>query len=92
MEDVDVVVVMLVNPGHGGRKYAGAALEKIAEIRAMYAGSDLPLPHIEVDGGVSAASAGEFVAAGANVLVVGGEVFTSGEPEAVVRGLLRLGA
>ena len=72
---VDLVLVMSVNPGFGGQSFIPGALEKIARVRAMIAGRDIAL---EVDGGVTAANAGEVAAAGADFLVAGSAVFKGG--------------
>ena len=72
---VDLVVVMTVNPGFGGQAFIGSQVEKIAEIRQMIAGRDIL---IEVDGGVTPATAPQVAAAGATVLVAGSAVFKGG--------------
>jgi ribulose-phosphate 3-epimerase len=78
LDDIDLVLVMTVNPGFGGQKFIRSGLEKIARIKAMVAGRDID---IEVDGGVTADNAMEVCAAGANWLVAGSAVFKGG-PEA----------
>jgi len=70
LEQCKVVVVMLVNPGHGGPKYMETAIEKIRSLRLLK-----PDLHISVDGGVNEQNAQDLVKAGANVLVAGGSVF-----------------
>ncbi len=72
---IDLVVVMTVNPGFGGQAFIGSQVEKIAEIRQMTAGRDIL---IEVDGGVTPATAPQVAAAGATVLVAGSAVFKGG--------------
>jgi ribulose-phosphate 3-epimerase len=84
---VDVVVVMLVNPGWGGPKYMDAALAKICSLKKMCAARGVN-PYIEVDGGVSSKNAPELLTAGANVLVAGSSVFES-ENKAMAIGALR---
>jgi ribulose-phosphate 3-epimerase len=68
------VLIMSVNPGFGGQSYIPASTAKIARLRKMLddCGSQAEL---EVDGGVSAATAGQVVGAGATVLVAGSAVF-----------------
>lgn len=75
MNDVDLILVMTVNPGFGGQSFIPSQLEKIRQLRAMInkAGRDIDL---EVDGGINVATAKQAVAAGANVLVAGSAVFT----------------
>ncbi len=74
LQDVGLVLVMTVNPGFGGQKLIPQALDKVAEVRAMLdaMGSSALL---EVDGGVTAGNAGEFIRRGATVLVSGTGVF-----------------
>lgn len=73
IEDLDLILVMTVNPGFGGQKFI-PLLDKIAEIRKRIdaTGRDIDL---EVDGGVNAETAKQVIAAGANVLVAGTAVF-----------------
>lgn len=75
LDDIDLVLVMSVNPGFGGQQFIPAMLEKIARIRAMIGDRNIDL---EVDGGVTATNAAEIVSAGANVLVAGSAVFKGG--------------
>jgi len=75
LDIVDLVCVMTVNPGFGGQAFIASQLSKIARIRAMI--GDRPV-HIEVDGGVTLATAPLVVAAGANVLVAGSAIFKGG--------------
>ena len=79
IDDVDLILVMSVNPGFGGQGFIPAMLDKIARIRAMIGERDIRL---EVDGGVSAANAGAIAAAGADVLVAGSAVFKGNDPSA----------
>jgi ribulose-phosphate 3-epimerase len=69
---VDLILVMSVNPGFGGQKFIGSAIEKIRDLRAMAAGRPID---IEVDGGITPEVAPDVVQAGANVLVAGSAVF-----------------
>ncbi|MFT6451455.1 MAG: ribulose-phosphate 3-epimerase [Halocynthiibacter sp.] len=75
LDMVDLVCVMTVNPGFGGQKFIHSQIEKVAELRAMI--GDRPI-HIEIDGGVDAATAPLVSAAGADVLVAGSAVFKGG--------------
>jgi ribulose-phosphate 3-epimerase len=72
IDQLDLVLVMTVNPGFGGQKFIPSMLDKIRQSKAMIGGRDIDL---EVDGGVTAANAGEIVQAGANVLVAGSAIF-----------------
>ena len=75
--DIDLVLVMSVNPGFGGQRFIATQLEKIACIRAMITKSGRDI-RLEVDGGVDAAIARQCVAAGADVLVAGTAAFRGG--------------
>jgi ribulose-phosphate 3-epimerase len=81
LDDVDLVLIMTVNPGFGGQAFIPATLEKIRRVRAMIGGRPI---RIEVDGGITAENAGAVVAAGADVLVAGSSIF-KGEREAAYR-------
>lgn len=72
LDDVDLVLIMSVNPGFGGQKFIPAMLGKIRAAKAMI--GDRPI-ELEVDGGVTAQTAGDIIAAGANALVAGSAVF-----------------
>jgi len=77
LDNVDLVLVMTVNPGFGGQGFIASQLEKIADVRARIdkSGRDIAL---EVDGGVNAATAAQVVSAGADVLVAGTATFEGG--------------
>ena len=79
LPEVDLVLVMSVNPGFGGQSYIPASTDKIRRLRAMLdrIGSSAEL---EVDGGIKPANAAEVAAAGATVLVAGSAVFGGGRP------------
>ncbi|PTV72199.1 ribulose-phosphate 3-epimerase [Agrobacterium pusense] len=72
LDDVDLVLIMSVNPGFGGQKFIPAMLDKIHAAKAMIGQRPIEL---EVDGGVTAQTAGDIIAAGANALVAGSAVF-----------------
>ena len=78
IEDIDLILVMSVNPGFGGQKFRKTQLEKIRRIRDLItdAGREIEL---EVDGGVNSKNAEEIIAAGADVLVAGTAVFQNGK-------------
>jgi ribulose-phosphate 3-epimerase len=78
LDDVDLVLVMTVNPGFGGQKFLHPMLDKIAALRAMIGDRET---HLEVDGGVDAATAPLVTRAGADALVAGSAVFRGGSVE-----------
>ena len=82
LEDVDMVLIMSVNPGFGGQKFIPSSLRKIAETRKLLNSRGLQTD-IQVDGGVTLANAAEIIRAGANVLVAGSAVFKGDKTENV---------
>lgn len=74
LEDLDMVLIMSVNPGFGGQSFIPSSLQKIRSLREMITQKKLNLD-IQVDGGVTIANAKEIVAAGANIIVAGTTVF-----------------
>ena len=89
LPDVDLVLVMTVNPGFGHQHFIPTTLPKIQRVRQMVARIK-PSCNLEVDGGIDAATAPLVVAAGANVLVAGSAIF--GEAEGVTAAMRRLQA
>ena len=81
LSDVDMVLVMSVEPGFGGQKFNPNAPEKIAEIRKLYDGL------IEVDGGINADTAKLVVAAGVDVLVAGSYLINAADRKAATEAL-----
>jgi len=77
LEDIDLVLVMSVNPGFGGQKFIASQLKKIEAIANRVAKENLSVD-IEVDGGIDAATAPQAVGAGATVLVAGTAAFRGG--------------
>jgi ribulose-phosphate 3-epimerase len=77
LEEIDLVLVMSVNPGFGGQSFIESQLRKIESIRKMIdkSGKDI---HLQVDGGVDRNTAPRVIAAGADVLVAGTATFTGG--------------
>jgi len=88
IDEVDLVLVMSVNPGFGGQSFIASQLKKIEAVRKMIdkAGRDIRL---EVDGGVNRENARQCVEAGADVLVAGSAVFAGG-PEAYAANIAAL--
>ena len=77
LEDIDLVLVMSVNPGFGGQKFIASQLNKIEAIASRVAKQNLAVD-IEVDGGIDAVTAPQAVSAGATVLVAGTAAFRGG--------------
>ncbi len=77
IEDIDLVLVMSVNPGFGGQSFIESQLRKIEAVRKMIDKSGREI-HLQVDGGVDAGNAARIVAAGADVLVAGTATFKGG--------------
>lgn len=86
IEDVDMVLLMSVNPGFGGQKFISSVLPKIRQVKEL-ADSLNPELEIEVDGGVNEETAKLCVEAGANVLVAGSAVFNKEDREAAIASL-----
>lgn len=86
LQDVDLVLVMSVNPGYGGQKFIPAALNKLRRLRRAMdeCGSKAEL---EVDGGVTVDNAQEIIDAGATVLVAGSAVYKSNDIPAAIKAL-----
>ncbi|WP_295773575.1 ribulose-phosphate 3-epimerase [uncultured Mucilaginibacter sp.] len=89
IEDVDLALIMSVNPGFGGQKFINNTYKKIEQLKAM-ATSKNPGLLIEVDGGVNVQNAPQLLAAGANVLVAGNFVFSSNNQLATIKELVNL--
>ena len=89
IEDVDLVLVMSVNPGFGGQPFITHSLKKVAELAELkrISGSKAI---IEVDGGVNEATGRLLAEAGAEMLVAGSYVFGASDPEEAIRSLKRL--
>jgi ribulose-phosphate 3-epimerase len=77
LADVDVVLIMSVNPGFGGQEFIPGTLDKLRLLRKTISDAGYPLL-IEVDGGVKPGNAKEISAAGADILVMGSAFFKSG--------------
>ncbi|MCM1035962.1 MAG: ribulose-phosphate 3-epimerase [Bacteroides sp.] len=84
--DLDMVLLMSVNPGFGGQKFIDNTYNKIKRLRELIAATGSHAL-IEIDGGVSTANAASLAAAGADVLVAGNAVFSADDPAAVISQL-----
>ena len=86
LSDLDLVLLMSVNPGFGGQKFIPEVLGKLREVRALIkaCGKEIDL---EIDGGVNAENIEEIKAAGANVVVAGSAVFKAADRAAMIASL-----
>ena len=89
LEDLDLVMLMSVNPGFGGQSFIPATLEKIRRLKAMIDRRGLDVG-IEVDGGISPKTIAAAAAAGANIFVAGSAVYNSGSYQVTIAELRRL--
>lgn len=87
LDEVDMVLIMSVNPGFGGQKLIESSYRKVADLREMCLRRGRGDMLIEVDGGVNAQTAPKLISAGANVLVAGSALFGASDPAAVVKAL-----
>jgi ribulose-phosphate 3-epimerase len=90
LDDVDLILVMSVNPGFGGQSFLRSQLRKLEAIRRMIDDSGRAID-LEVDGGVNASTARDAVSAGANVLVAGSAVFGNPDYAAAIATLRQAG-
>lgn len=84
--DVDMVLLMTVNPGYGGQKFIENSYTRITSLRSLIERRKSKAL-IEVDGGVDVRNASKLIQTGVNVLVAGSVVFTSSNPEDTIRTL-----
>lgn len=89
IEDLDLVMLMSVNPGFGGQPFIKHSVKKVAELRRLIEQTGSKAI-IEIDGGVNAETGAELAAAGADMLVAGSYVFGAPDPEEAIRTLKRL--
>lgn len=90
IRDVDMVLLMSVNPGFGGQKFIENTIRKVGRLRSLINDSGSHAL-IEVDGGVQAETAPRLVKAGVNVLVSGSYIFKSTDPLSTIHALKSLG-
>ena len=86
LDQVDLILVMSVNPGFGGQRLIPAMVDKVREIRAMIGARPIEL---EVDGGIGAENVGALAAAGAEVIVAGSAIFAGPDYAAAIAELRR---
>ncbi|MDR6568415.1 ribulose-phosphate 3-epimerase [Chitinophaga ginsengisegetis] len=86
IRDIDVVLIMSVNPGFGGQTFIEQTYQKIRQLRQLITDNHAHAL-IEVDGGIGTDNAGQLIQAGANVLVAGSAIFSSADPEKTIHAL-----
>ncbi|MFZ9144439.1 MAG: ribulose-phosphate 3-epimerase [Aquirufa sp.] len=86
--DLDLALIMSVNPGFGGQKFIPNAINKTKRLAEMAAKAGNTTLKIEIDGGVTMANAADLYQAGADVLVAGSFVFSSKDPKATIAELV----
>ncbi|MBP5650994.1 MAG: ribulose-phosphate 3-epimerase [Bacteroidales bacterium] len=86
INDVDMVLIMSVNPGFGGQRFIERSLHRVAELKAMIKRNKSECL-IEVDGGVDLSNAQALVDAGADVLVAGSAIFSKENPKVIISQL-----
>ena len=89
LQDIDMVLIMSVNPGFGGQSFIPKTLDKITTLKRMINEAGLSV-QIEIDGGVTLENAPAIIAAGADILVAGNTVFKSPDPIATIAALKAL--
>jgi ribulose-phosphate 3-epimerase len=89
LEEVDLVMLMSVNPGFGGQSFIPSTLAKIRQLRQRIDAMDLEVD-IEIDGGISANTIGDVAEAGANIFVAGSAVYGSNDYEQTITSLKNL--
>ena len=91
LEDLDLVLVMSVNPGFGGQKFIYRSLHKISQLKEMILTRNL-VTKIEVDGGIGLHNAEVVLKAGADILVAGSAIFNAPDPANYIHRLKSIGA
>ena len=90
LPELDLVLVMTVEPGFGGQSFLEPQLDTIRQVRALIERYN-PACELEVDGGINSRTAAQAVRAGANVLVAGSAVYGDSDPAAAIAALRRAG-
>ncbi len=86
LEQLDLVLLMSVNPGFGGQQFIPYVLDKIQAVRALIDKTELPI-RLEIDGGVKVDNIGEIAAAGADTFVAGSAIFGSDDYAATISAM-----
>ena len=86
LEELDLVLIMSVNPGFGGQRFIASALEKLKQVRTLIDRSGRPI-RLEIDGGVKVDNVGAIAAAGADTFVSGSAIFGSPDYAATIAAM-----
>lgn len=86
LDNLDMVLIMSVNPGFGGQKFIERSVEKVRELKTMINNRNLHTL-VEVDGGINLETAKQMVNAGADILVAGSAVFSAPDPVGMIHKL-----
>jgi ribulose-phosphate 3-epimerase len=87
LDKIDLILVMTVNPGFGGQSFISSMVDKIAVVKEMIGARDII---IEVDGGITADTAGMVAAAGATALVAGSAIFKGDDVSAYAENIAQI--
>jgi ribulose-phosphate 3-epimerase len=87
--DIDLVLVMSVNPGFGGQTFIPHSVQKIREVKTLISQTNSSAK-IEVDGGISLKNAADIIKAGADILVAGNSIFSSKNPKETIEKMKEL--
>ena len=89
LDDIDMVLIMSVNPGFGGQSFIPQALNKVKQLRKMLADSGNAHVEIEIDGGVKLDNIKEVSDAGVDVFVSGSGIFKADDPKAMIQKMIK---
>lgn len=87
IDELDLVLIMSVNPGFGGQKYIPNTAKKLKQLQAMLKERNLEHIEVEVDGGVKEDNIAEIAEAGADILVAGSAIYGAVDPVAVIQSM-----
>lgn len=91
IEDLDMVLIMSVNPGFGGQKFIEASYDKLSSVKSLIERKGLNID-LQVDGGVGPDNIGRVIESGANAIVAGSAIFMSGDIPAVIKMMKEAGS
>jgi ribulose-phosphate 3-epimerase len=86
IDDIDLILIMSVNPGFGGQAYIPNSLKKVRDARALIDAHN-PACELEIDGGIGRSNIAEVIAAGVDVVVMGSSIFGASDPASELRAL-----